>query len=198
MFLTLLLLLESKSKVCLPADFSDAPIKNHLKNVYATLALAVLSGAAGSYAHLATGLAHYGGGLVCSLLGLGLAMGLYVTPDDGKNRGSRLAMMLGFAFLNGMGLGPLLDYVVRIDPAVIVNAFILSAAIFASFSGVALYAHEGRYLYLGGTLFSGLSALLWMTFVNIFFRSQMLFQVSPGYSLFRVHEERIRSVFHIL
>merc|ERR1711878_196549 len=32
------------------------------------------------------------------------------------------------------------------------------------------------YLYLGGTLMSGLSTLMWLGFANIFFRSQLLFQ----------------------
>ena len=50
-----------------------------------------------------------GGGLLFSLLGAGLAFGLYLTPDNGKNRSSRLAMLLGFAFLTGLGLGPLLQ-----------------------------------------------------------------------------------------
>merc|ERR1719410_3201061 len=37
-------------------------------------------------------------------------------------------------------------------------------------------APDGKYLYLGGTLMSGLSTLMWLGFANIFFRSQLLFQ----------------------
>merc|ERR1719228_108844 len=53
----------------------------------------------------------------------------------------------------------------------------LTSAVFACFSGAALFAPDGKYLYLGGSLLSGLSSLLFLGFLNIFFRSQLLFQV---------------------
>ena len=49
--------------------------------------------------------------------------------------------------------------------------------IFACFSGAALFAPDGQYLYLGGTLLSGLSTLFWLGFLNLFFQSQLIFQV---------------------
>jgi hypothetical protein len=118
-----------------------------------------------------------GGGLLFGLAGLGLVFALHTTPDTGKNRGLRLSMLLGFAFLTGLGTGPLLDFAVRINPAIIPNAFIMSAMIFAAFSGAALYAPDGQYLFLGGTLLSGLSALFWLGLLNLFFQSQLIFQV---------------------
>ena len=39
-----------------------------------------------------------------------------------------------------------------------------------SFSLAALFAPDGHYLYLGGTLLSGLSMLFWLSLLNIFFR----------------------------
>ena len=42
-----------------------------------------------------------GGGILYGLMGLGLALGLRAIPDNGKNRGQRMAMMVGFAFLTG-------------------------------------------------------------------------------------------------
>ena len=42
-------------------------------------------------------------------------------------------------------------------------------------------APDGKYLYLAGMLSSGLSTLIWLGFINIFFRSQLLFQV-PGWA----------------
>ena len=53
----------------------------------------------------------------------------------------------------------------------------MSAMIFAAFSGAALVAPDGHYLFLGGTLMSGLSALFWLGLLNIFFQSQLIFQV---------------------
>ena len=139
--------------------------------------MSVMSAAAGAYVHLFTDFLR-GGGFMFSLLGFGLAMGLHFTPDNGKNRMQRLSMLLGFAFLSGLGMGPLLDLAIRINPAIITNALLLSTVIFASFSGAALFAPDGQYLFLGGTLISSLSALFWMGLANLFFQSQMLFQVS--------------------
>jgi hypothetical protein len=47
------------------------------------------------------------------------------------------------------------------------------------FVGASLMAPDGKYLYLGGSLLSGLSTLVFLGFLNIFFRSQLLFQVRP-------------------
>lgn len=154
----------------------DPPVRTHLKNVYASLTMSVLCAAGGAYIHMFTSILR-GGGLLLSLLGLGLAMGLFMTPDNGKNRSTRLAMLLGFAFFTGLGLGPLLDMAVHLNPAIVPNALILTTVVFACFSGAALFAPDGKFLYLGGSLLSGLSTLVFLGFLNIFFRSQLLFQV---------------------
>ncbi len=138
--------------------------------------MSIISAAVGAYTHVFTNLLR-GGGLLYGLIGLGLAFALHATPDNGKNRSTRLAMLLGFAFFSGLGTGPLLDMAIMINPAVIPNAFLLSAVIFACFSGASLFAPDGGYLYLGGTLLSGLSTLFWLGFLNLFFQSQLIFQV---------------------
>merc|ERR1712152_17668 len=71
----------------------------------------------------------------------------------------------------GLGMGPLLQLAMMMPPALVPTA-----GIFACFTGAALMAPDGKYLYLGGTLMSGLSTLMWLGFANIFFRSQLLFQ----------------------
>ena len=82
--------------------FSEDPVRSHLKSVYACLAMTILSAATGAYTHLFTNLMR-GGGLLFSLLGLGIGLGLYATPDNGKNRPTRLALLLGFGFFSGLG-----------------------------------------------------------------------------------------------
>ena len=64
--------------------------------------MTILSAATGAYTHLFTNLMR-GGGLLFSLLGLGIGLGLYATPDNGKNRPTRLALLLGFGFFSGLG-----------------------------------------------------------------------------------------------
>jgi FtsH-binding integral membrane protein len=153
----------------------EAPVRSHLKNVYATLTMSVLAASVGAYVHLFTDLLQ-GGGIMFSLLGAGLALGLFMTPDNGKNRGMRMGMLLGFAFLTGLGMGPLLSMAIMMNPSLVPSAMMLTSAIFACFTGAALFAPDGKYLYLGGTLLSGLSTLLFLGFLNIFFKSQLLFQ----------------------
>ena len=68
--------------------------------MYASLTMTVAASTAGAYVHLFTSLLQ-GGGLLFSLAAAGLAMGLFFTPDNGKNRGTRMAMLLGFGFLTG-------------------------------------------------------------------------------------------------
>merc|ERR1712228_1110913 len=86
------------------------------------------------------------------------------------------SMLMAFAFLTGLGLGPLLSMAIMVNPTIVPTAFMVTSVIFACFSGAALMAPDGKYLYLGGTLLSGLSTLMWLGFLNIFFRSQLLFQ----------------------
>jgi len=150
-------------------------VRTHLKNVYATLTMSIMTAALGSYVHLYTDFLQ-GGGILFSLLGLGLAFGLYAYPDNGKNRSTRFGMLMGFAFLTGLGLGPLLDLAIMMDPSIVPSALLLTSVVFASFTGASLVAPSGQYLYLGGSLISGLSTLMFLGFINIFFRSQLLFQ----------------------
>ena len=75
-------------------------MRSHLKTVYVYLTMSVLSATAGAYLHMVNGL-FWNFGLLGALASMGLVMGLHFTPDNGKNRGQRTAMLLGFAFLSG-------------------------------------------------------------------------------------------------
>jgi hypothetical protein len=58
-------------------------VRSHLKNVYATLTMAVLAAATGAYVHMFTDLLQ-GGGILLSLVGVGLAFGkpaIYLPPN---------------------------------------------------------------------------------------------------------------------
>eukprot|EP00088_Acartia_fossae_P004334 TRINITY_DN11854_c1_g1_i1.p1 TRINITY_DN11854_c1_g1~~TRINITY_DN11854_c1_g1_i1.p1 ORF type:complete len:237 (+),score=80.32 TRINITY_DN11854_c1_g1_i1:65-775(+) len=150
-------------------------VRTHLKNVYASLTISIIAATLGAYVHIATDLLR-GGGLLFGLLGAGLGLGLFFTPDNGKNRKTRFGMLLGFAFLTGLGMGPLLDIAIMINPTIVPSALMLTSVVFACFTGAALFAPDGKYLYLGGSLLSGLSTLMFLGLLNIFFRSQLLFQ----------------------
>jgi len=159
-------------------DFSkiDVATKKHLKNVYAALAISTLAAAAGAAVHLFTEILK--GGLLASLGGIGFILALALTSNEPKNQPKRLGYLVGFALCTGLSLGPLLDHVIAIDPTIVSTAFFASALIFVCFSLTALWAEERSYLYLGGSLMSGLSIMFFMGLMNIFFQSTMIYQLN--------------------
>eukprot|EP00096_Caligus_rogercresseyi_P001414 TRINITY_DN1225_c0_g1_i3.p1 TRINITY_DN1225_c0_g1~~TRINITY_DN1225_c0_g1_i3.p1 ORF type:complete len:236 (-),score=63.87 TRINITY_DN1225_c0_g1_i3:390-1097(-) len=161
------------------------PVKKHLKNVYASLALSIASFAVGGYVQIYSNYFRHIGFLP-NVLSTALALALYCTSDNGKNRVQRLSMLLGFAFLNGVGFGPLLTMAMATNPAIVPSSFLMAISIFAGFSGVALVAPSRQYLYLGGILLSALSSLLWLTLFSVFAQSYVLFKIKlwAGFAIF--------------
>jgi len=151
----------------------EEPVRLHLKNVYASLTMTTVSAAAGAYVDIAD---WFKGGLLSTFGALGIIFLLMATPDNGKNTSQRLAYLLGFGFLTGMGLGPLLTYTIMLNPAIIVTALAGTSLIFVSFTIAAMLADRGRWLFIGGTLMTLLSTVTILSLANLFFRSQLLYQ----------------------
>jgi FtsH-binding integral membrane protein len=151
-------------------------VQKHLKDVYGTLALSLLVAAIGSYVHVATDLLQ--GSFLTSLGALGLLILLMATPHTKENESYRLGYLFGFAGLTGLGIGPLLDVVIDINPSIIATAFMGSCVIFGCFTLAALYAPDTKFLYLGGMLMSALSTLFWVTLVGIFAGSYAILQAN--------------------
>lgn len=103
---------------------------------------------------------------------------LYATPDNGKNEGLRFGYLMSFAFLSGLGTGPILDYAMFIKPGTIVSAFLGTCVIFGCFTAAALYAPNRKFLYLGGVLMSLVSTMFWMGLLNLFIGSHLLFELN--------------------
>lgn len=148
--------------------------RQHLKNVYSSLAVCMLVAAAGSYVHVVTRL--FQGGLLSMLGSLGMMVWLMMTPHSSQTEKKRLAILAGFAFFTGVGLGPALDFVIAVNPSIIVTAFLATSVIFVCFTLSALYAQRRSYLFLGGILTSGLSILLLVSIVNLFIGSALVFK----------------------
>ncbi|CAD6234613.1 GSCOCG00002016001-RA-CDS [Cotesia congregata] len=152
----------------------ETPLRQHLKNVYGCLALSSVTAGIGSYVHIYTDILQ--AGLLSTLGALGLLIALGMTPDNGKNQKLRLGYLLGFAFLSGLGLGPLLEIVISIDPSIIVTALVGTTVVFTSFSISSLYAQRGQWLYLSGTLISLSNITIILLLANIFLRSALVYQ----------------------
>lgn len=153
----------------------EKPVKNHLKKVYTTMALTLLSCAVGGYVHLFTDI--FSAGMLTSLGSIGLMLWLLVTPATNENLKFRFGLLMGFSFLSGISLGPVLDYAISIDPSIIATAFLATSIVFICFTLSALMSNDRKFLALGGTLMSGISWLCLLGLLNLFTGSQLLFQI---------------------
>jgi len=151
--------------------------KQHLVNVYAALTATVLAAAVGSLVYLSFGI----GGAWSLLVGFGLLIWLASVPAQEAEK--RMSILAGFGFVQGLSLGPLIDFVIDIDPQIIATAFVGSVVVFGCFSACALFAERRSYLYLGGMLSSALSLLVVLSFLNMFFRSTAFANVSVYFGL---------------
>ncbi|XP_068238209.1 bax inhibitor 1-like [Palaemon carinicauda] len=159
----------------LTADL-EPPVRRHLKNVYATFTLATLAAAAGGYVHLFSSIV--GAGLLTGIGAIGTLIWLLMTPYNGQNQLARLSLFGSFAFFTGVNLGPLLSMAMVVNPALIMQALLGTSVVFACFSLSALFAPRGYYLFLGGILTSALSTLFWLSMMNLFFGSRLIFQAN--------------------
>ncbi|CAG2181083.1 unnamed protein product, partial [Oppiella nova] len=78
----------------------EPQVQSHLKDVYSSMSIALLSASIGGYIHLFTNILQ--GGILSSLVAIGFVIALYSTPDNGKNRSTRLWYLIGFAFASGL------------------------------------------------------------------------------------------------
>ncbi|XP_076669949.1 bax Inhibitor-1 [Andrena cerasifolii] len=160
----------------------ESPVRQHLKNVYGCLSLSTVSAAMGAYMHLYTEFLQ--ANLLTTLGTFGLLFALISTPDNGKNKKLRLSYLLGFAFLSGLGLGPLFQLIMAVNPSIIITSLIGTTVVFVSFSISSLLAERGRWLYLGGTLISLLNVMVLFSFINLFLRWSFFYQAHLYVGLF--------------
>jgi FtsH-binding integral membrane protein len=151
-----------------------AQVKNHLLKVYSTLGCTVLMCALGCAVHISIGI---GQQLLYQIITMGLILYLASSPDNKETRLYRFSALMAFGFVVGLTLGPLLHLVVIIDPRIIMTAFLSTLCIFLCFSLSAIFAKRRSYLHMGGFLYSALSTLCFMYFLDIFFHSYFIFQV---------------------
>lgn len=156
-------------------DIREEPVRHHLKNVYSCLAMVSLTAGAGGYLQVVTGMLE--GSLLVPLGTIVLLIGLLSTPDNGKNSTTRLGMLFGFAFLSGLGVGPLLTHAIHVNPSILPTALLATGMIFICFTLGSLYTQKRYWLFLSGILMSGLTLTFVLGLASILFMSNMLFQV---------------------
>jgi len=145
-------------------DKLEKDVKTHLKNVYSTLTLALVTATVGVVANHLFSLHNFH--LLFTIGIFGLIFALHSTPPTRETEKKRLTYLFGLSFLIGLTTGPLISYVAMSDPSVVFNAYLITMAVFGSFSLAALYADSTKFLGLGGFLFTGLLVLLVTSFFS--------------------------------
>jgi len=163
------------SPAILNFDHLEPRVQSHLKNVYSTLSIGVLSAAGGAYIHSQTGAGYWQ--FLTTIVSLGLMLWLASTRHAKEDVGKRVSIFTGFCFTSGISLGPLLDMVVVIDPTIISTALAGTAVVFIGFTLAALLTRNRTFLFMGGFLMSALMRMTFAGFLNIFFRSQIIFDL---------------------
>jgi len=120
------------------------------------------------------------------VVGLVVLCVLVMTPfDPEKSQWHRLGLLSAYALLQGIGIGPLLEAISVMNGGVgmITTAFCSTTIIFVSFTLVALFSKRRSWLYLFGPLLSGLNLLLFISFMNFFVASTLVFSVEIYFGL---------------
>jgi len=133
--------------------------KNHLRNVYACLSIALVFAAGGAYLNLRNAF-FAGNNFISTIILFGCVIWLSSTPHTKENLNKRLGILCGLAFFIGANTSPLLQLAISINPALIVTAFLTTSSIFVCFTLSALVARRRTYLFLGGILSSMCIAML--------------------------------------
>jgi len=151
----------------------EPEVRHHLAKTYLCLGGTTATAAVGSLLHLSGWLEL---GLLTSIGSLALVLGLLFMEDNGKNFYTRLGMLLGFGFCSGQTLGPLLQYVMILNPAIIVTALTGTSIVFMTLTLASLFAERGSYLFLGGILVSVLNTMALLSLLNLFMGSYIIAQ----------------------
>merc|ERR1719399_408553 len=159
------------------ADF-DSKTADHLRDVYAVLALTIAAATAGAAAHLKF---HFGGagtGIGCFLALLYLGAGSSSSRNNFDN--TRFGVLLGFGFLKGASIGGLVEQALFLDQSggIVVTALLATAVVFGCFSCAAIFSRRRAYLYLGGILGSIVFYMFIGSLINMFLGWKLLNDVS--------------------
>lgn len=159
----------------------DKGTRSHLKNVYSCVAVEIVCAAIGAAlnCYLKSSVLHFGG-----LVGMFIFMYMAASSKNTATPMTRLGYVCGLAGCMGLESSYLLDYVISVDPSIIVTAFVTTSVVFVSFTLSALYAERRSMLFLGSLLSSALSGLFLLSLANMFFRV-------PSFALFGVYAQLI-------
>jgi len=156
-------------------------VQNHLRQVYLTLAATMLAAVAGCIFYLYTHLSP----LVTTI---GTFVVLFGLMFESRNvpASERIPRLLLFGFFQGASVGSLVEQALTLSPMIVLQAFAVTVMVFGCFAGVATLSERRSMLYLYGMVASGMSWLMFASFLNLFVGSTALFgaEIYLGLALF--------------
>ena len=105
------------------------------------------------------------------IVSFGLIFALALSKSTIDTAWWRSGILLGFGFLQGVLITPLMLSMADLDPSIPLKAFLLTVVVFACFSLAALLCKDRRFLYMYGMLGSALIGLVVLSVLNMFIQS---------------------------
>jgi FtsH-binding integral membrane protein len=158
-------------------DFSNLQprVQTHLKNVYTCLLISTLCATLGVYLAMTDWLNYPRLAIFASII---TTIWLFSLDFNARTQTQCFGLMSATALFTGIYLSPLINLAIDVDPQLVMTAFLLTTMIFLCFTLSALLTKKRTYLYLGGLLGTGTSIMLLLSLMNLFGRSQLIFNVN--------------------
>ena len=140
-------------------DALGSGVVEHMRKVYGTLAVGIGIAAGASMFTMATPLI----GVHPLIPGLGAMiplMGIMYTSNHTHSPALRAAMFAAFTGLSGMSLAPMMWLALKVSPAIVPQALVITTGLFGAMTGLSLMAKPGSMLRLGVPLGGGLLMLM--------------------------------------
>ena len=143
-----------------------------LKNTYMLLSMTLVFSGITAAVGMSIGLGH-GAALIANIAAI--AMLWFVLPRT-ANSTSGIPVIFAITGLFGLGLGPVLNYYMAINPSIVTTALGGTGVIFLGLSGYALTTRKD-FSFMGGFLMVGMLVVLGAALLNIFLQMPVMFLV---------------------
>jgi Bax inhibitor 1 len=164
-------------------------IQSHLLKVYSQLAQMLMISSLACYFQI------YHNSFILQTLSswsfigaLGCLLAFHFTDELATPTRSK-SLLYGFALFKGLALGPIIEISVGINPTILVTALVSTSLLFGSLSLAVWFSPRPSQIYVTGLLASALSITFWLSIVNWFLKSSVLFEIELwlGLGLFAMY-----------
>ncbi len=146
-----------------------------LKNTYLLLSMTLILSGAMAYIGMSINLGH-GASLVSSIVAIVLLW--FVLPRT-ANSSAGIPVLFVITGLLGLGLAPMLNYYIAVNPSIVTTALGGTGVIFLGLSGYALTTRKD-FSFMGGFLMVGMLVVLAAALANIFLQMPVMSLVVSG------------------